>query len=145
MPWQAAHVDGRSADRRRVCVGLFVNPNPPLQKLSLQHRGIRRVLSGPRLCPASALPQTSGKNEILDSKADPGFRGVTDYASKMLTLHYGAVVAKEPRGDADEAACRLLGQRLAKWATTTSTPSVSSIRRRSRRSGCSRNSGCGKE
>lgn len=41
--------------------------------------------------------------------------GVTDYASKMLTLHYGAVVAKEPRGAADEAACRLLGQRLAEW------------------------------
>ena len=44
--------------------------------------------------------------------------GVTDYASKMLTLHYGAVVAKEPRGDADEAACRLLGQRLAEWVAT---------------------------
>jgi NAD(P)H dehydrogenase (quinone) len=44
--------------------------------------------------------------------------GVTDYASKMLTLHYGTVVAKEPRGDADEAACRLLGQRLAEWVAT---------------------------
>ena len=44
--------------------------------------------------------------------------GVTDYASKMLTLHYGAVVAKEPRGEADEAACRLLGQRLAEWVAT---------------------------
>ncbi len=44
--------------------------------------------------------------------------GVTDYAGKMLTLHYGAVVAKEPRGDADEAACRLLGQRLAEWVAT---------------------------
>ena len=31
------------------CGGLFVNPNIPLQQLSLQHRGIRRVLSGPRL------------------------------------------------------------------------------------------------
>ncbi len=41
--------------------------------------------------------------------------GVTDYAAKMLTLHYGAVVAKEPRGEADEAACRLLGRRLAEW------------------------------
>ena len=44
--------------------------------------------------------------------------GVTDYAGKMLTLHYGAVVAKEPRGDADEAACRLLGQRLTEWVAT---------------------------
>jgi NAD(P)H dehydrogenase (quinone) len=41
--------------------------------------------------------------------------GVTDYASKMRTLHYGAVVAKEPRGDEDAATCRLLGQRLAEW------------------------------
>jgi NAD(P)H dehydrogenase (quinone) len=41
--------------------------------------------------------------------------GVTDYASKMLTPHYGAVVAKEPRSDGDQAACRLLGRRLAEW------------------------------
>jgi len=41
--------------------------------------------------------------------------GVTDYATKMRTLHYGAVVAKEPRGEDDTAACRLLGQRLAEW------------------------------
>ncbi|HSI14694.1 MAG TPA: flavodoxin domain-containing protein [Chthoniobacter sp.] len=41
--------------------------------------------------------------------------GVTDYASKMRTLHYGAVVAKEPRSEDDAAACRLLGQRLAEW------------------------------
>ncbi|MGV3773159.1 MAG: flavodoxin family protein [Verrucomicrobiales bacterium] len=44
--------------------------------------------------------------------------GVTDYASKMLTLHYGAVTAKEPREDAAQAACRLLGQRLAEWTAT---------------------------
>ena len=41
--------------------------------------------------------------------------GVTDYASKMLTPHYGAVVAKDPRGDGDQAVCRLLGRRLAEW------------------------------
>lgn len=41
--------------------------------------------------------------------------GVTDYATRMRTLHYGAVVAKEPRSDDDTAACRLLGQRLAEW------------------------------
>ncbi len=41
--------------------------------------------------------------------------GVTDYASKMLTLHYGAVVAKEPREEGAQIACRLLGQRLAEW------------------------------
>ena len=41
--------------------------------------------------------------------------GVTDYATKMRTLHYGAVVAKEPRSEDDTAASRLLGQRLAEW------------------------------
>ena len=41
--------------------------------------------------------------------------GVTDYASKTMTLHYGAVVAKEPRSEESQTACRLLGQRLAEW------------------------------
>ena len=44
--------------------------------------------------------------------------GVTDYASKMMTLHYGAVVAKEPRSEEAQTACRLLGQRLAEWTAT---------------------------
>lgn len=44
--------------------------------------------------------------------------GVTDYASKMMTLHYGAVSAKEPRSEEVQAACRLLGQRLAEWTAT---------------------------
>jgi len=42
--------------------------------------------------------------------------GVTDYASKTTTLHYGAVTAKEPRSDESQSACRLLGQRLAEWS-----------------------------
>ncbi len=41
--------------------------------------------------------------------------GATDYATKLRTAHYGAVVAKEPRTEDDAAACRLLGQRLAEW------------------------------
>ncbi len=41
--------------------------------------------------------------------------GVTDYASKMLTAHYGAVAAREPREEGTQAACRLLGKRLAEW------------------------------
>ena len=41
--------------------------------------------------------------------------GVTDYASKTVTLHYGAVAAKEPRDEGTQAGCRLLGQRLAEW------------------------------
>ena len=41
--------------------------------------------------------------------------GVTDYASKTLTLHYGAVAAKEPREAETQEACRILGRRLAEW------------------------------
>jgi hypothetical protein len=41
--------------------------------------------------------------------------GVTYNSAKMRTLHYGAVVAKQPRSAEDAATCRLLGQRLAEW------------------------------
>jgi NAD(P)H dehydrogenase (quinone) len=44
--------------------------------------------------------------------------GVTDYATKLTTLHYGAVTAREPRSSDAQAACRLLGQRLAEWSAT---------------------------
>jgi NAD(P)H dehydrogenase (quinone) len=40
---------------------------------------------------------------------------VTDYAAKLTTLHYGAVAAREPRGEDIQAACRKLGQRLGEW------------------------------
>ncbi|MBX9677364.1 MAG: flavodoxin domain-containing protein [Gemmataceae bacterium] len=41
--------------------------------------------------------------------------GVTDYAAPMMTAHYGAIAAREPRAEAEKAACRLLGKRLAEW------------------------------
>ncbi|HEV3344198.1 MAG TPA: flavodoxin family protein [Pirellulales bacterium] len=41
--------------------------------------------------------------------------GVTDYAGKLTTAHYGAVAAGEPRSDELQAACRILGRRLAEW------------------------------
>jgi NAD(P)H dehydrogenase (quinone) len=41
--------------------------------------------------------------------------GVTDYATKLTTLHYGAVTARAPRSEDAQIACRLLGQRLAEW------------------------------
>jgi NAD(P)H dehydrogenase (quinone) len=41
--------------------------------------------------------------------------GVTDYASKLTTAHYGAIATREPRDDGAQAACRLLGKRLAEW------------------------------
>lgn len=41
--------------------------------------------------------------------------GVTDYTGRQFTLHYGAVVAGEPRQEHEQAACRRLGKRLAQW------------------------------
>jgi NAD(P)H dehydrogenase (quinone) len=41
--------------------------------------------------------------------------GVTDYASKLTTAHYGAIATREPRDEGTQAACRLLGKRLAEW------------------------------
>lgn len=41
--------------------------------------------------------------------------GVTDYVAQKFTLHYGAVTAGEPRREAEIAACRRLGERLAQW------------------------------
>jgi NAD(P)H dehydrogenase (quinone) len=41
--------------------------------------------------------------------------GVTDYAGKITTLHYGAVCARQPRSEDDRASCRKLGRRLAEW------------------------------
>ena len=41
--------------------------------------------------------------------------GVTDYAGRNLTLHYGAVTAKTPREPEPQESCRILGRRLAEW------------------------------
>lgn len=41
--------------------------------------------------------------------------GVTDYAGKLTTAHYGAIAVREPREDETQAGCRLLGRRLAEW------------------------------
>jgi NAD(P)H dehydrogenase (quinone) len=41
--------------------------------------------------------------------------GVTDYVAHQFTLHYGAVIAGEPRRENEIAACERLGKRLAQW------------------------------
>jgi NAD(P)H dehydrogenase (quinone) len=41
--------------------------------------------------------------------------GVTDYSGKVMTAHYGAVAAREPRDEDVRAGCQLLGRRLAEW------------------------------
>ena len=41
--------------------------------------------------------------------------GVTDYVAKQHTLHYGAILAGEPRTPKEIESCKRLGQRLAEW------------------------------
>ncbi len=41
--------------------------------------------------------------------------GLTDYSGHGMTAHYGAVAMRQPREEAVQEACRLLGQRLAEW------------------------------
>ncbi|MEM2250292.1 MAG: hypothetical protein QXP16_06320 [Candidatus Bathyarchaeia archaeon] len=41
--------------------------------------------------------------------------GLTDYIGKKFTLHYGAVVAGEPRSQEEKEACLRLGERLAQY------------------------------
>ena len=54
--------------------------------------------------------------------------GVTDYAGKLTTLHYGAITAREPRSEETQAACRMLGRRLAEWTAALFTAARISTR-----------------
>lgn len=48
--------------------------------------------------------------------------GLPDYVGKQYTLHYGAVVAGEPRSQEERLACERLGERLARWVAKSKVP-----------------------
>jgi NAD(P)H dehydrogenase (quinone) len=82
-------------------------------------------------CAFSSSGGWGGGNEIaclsiLTVLINYGFLvfGLTDYVGKNLTLHYGAVVAGEPRSEEERESCRRLGERLAQWVLTKK-PTVS--------------------
>ena len=55
--------------------------------------------------------------------------GLPDYVASRATLHYGAVIAGEPRSESDIESCRRLGFRLAQWISMidpSRRPSLSS-------------------
>jgi NAD(P)H dehydrogenase (quinone) len=73
-------------------------------------------------CAFSSSGGWGGGNEIaclsiLTVLINYGFLvfGVPDYVGDRLTLHYGAVVAGEPRALEEQMACNRLGERLARW------------------------------
>ncbi|MDY0169359.1 MAG: flavodoxin family protein [Thermoguttaceae bacterium] len=79
-------------------------------------------VDGKIACAFSSSGGWGGGNElacqsILTVLLNFGFLvfGVTDYAAKLMTLHYGAVAAREPRSEDVQDACRTLGRRLAEW------------------------------
>ena len=41
--------------------------------------------------------------------------GIPDYTGEAFTLHYGAVVAREPKREEEITACQRVGKRLAQW------------------------------
>ena len=43
--------------------------------------------------------------------------GVPDYVADKFTLHYGAIIAGEPREKHEIDACNKLGERLAQWVS----------------------------
>jgi Multimeric flavodoxin WrbA len=79
-------------------------------------------IDGKIACAFSSSGGWGGGNEvacmsILTVLMNFGFLvfGVTDYVGKKFTLHYGAVVAGEPRSEEEKEACRRLGERLAQY------------------------------
>lgn len=46
--------------------------------------------------------------------------GLPDYVGKQFTLHYGVVIAGEPRAEQEVLACTKLGERLVQWVARNS-------------------------
>lgn len=85
-------------------------------------------------CAFSSSGGWGGGNEIacmsiLIMLIDYGFLvfGLPDYVGKQLTLHFGAVIAGEPRAEEEWRSCERLGERLALWVTHN-TPAGAIVR-----------------
>ncbi len=124
------NVESATADDVLWCDGLAVGSPKNMGILSWKMKRFWDEVMGPHwmkvdgkiACAFSSSGGWGGGNElacqsILTVLMNFGFLvfGVTDYAGKLMTLHYGAVAAREPRTDDVQAACRTLGQRLAEW------------------------------
>lgn len=124
------HVDETTADDVIWCDGIAVGSPTNIGLASwkikrffdvelLNHWG---KIDGKIGCAFSSSGGWGGGNEIacmsiLTMLMNYGFLvfGVTDYVGDRFTLHYGAVVAGEPRTKEEKEACIRLGERLAQW------------------------------
>lgn len=124
------HLDEASADDVLWCEGLALGSPTNMGILSWKMKRFWDETMGPHWmkvdgklgCAFSSAGGFGGGQELacqslLTVLMNFGFLcfGVTDYASKLTTAHYGAITVREPRGDGEQAACRLLGRRLAEW------------------------------
>ncbi len=124
------HLDDATADDVLWCDGLALGSPTNMGILSWKMKRFWDETMGPHWmkvdgkigCAFSSAGGWGGGQELacqslLTVLMNFGFLvfGVTDYAGKTTTLHYGAVTAREPRTEESQAACRLLGRRLAEW------------------------------
>ncbi len=130
MAVRVVAVETATADDVLWCDGLAVGSPTNMGILSWKMKRFWDDVMGPQwmkvdgkiACAFSSAGGWGGGNElacqsILTVLMNFGFLvfGVTDYAGKLTTLHYGAVAAREPREEPIKEACRILGRRLAEW------------------------------
>jgi NAD(P)H dehydrogenase (quinone) len=123
-------VDQATADDVLWCDGLALGSPTNMGLLSWKMKRFWDVTMAPHwmkvdgkfACAFSSSGGSGGGTEmacqsLLTVLINFGFLvfGVTDYASKLTTAHYGAIATREPREADTQAACRLLGKRLAEW------------------------------
>jgi NAD(P)H dehydrogenase (quinone) len=133
-------VDEATCDDILWCDGIAVGSPTNMGVLSwkmkkfwdeLEH-GLWGKIDGKIGCAFSSSGGWGGGNEIaclsiLTVLINFGFLvfGLTDYVGRNLTLHYGAVVAGEPRTPEERESCLRLGERLAKWVVSNSRKQIS--------------------
>ncbi len=137
MEVRVRNVDEASADDVRWCDGLALGSPTHLGIMSWKMKRFWDELVDPLWgtidgkigCAFSSSGGWGGGNEIacmslLTVLLNYGFLvfGLPDYVGRQFTLHYGAVIAGEPRAHQETEACRRLGQRLSQWvARNTAT------------------------
>ncbi|MGB8170208.1 MAG: flavodoxin family protein [Chthoniobacteraceae bacterium] len=124
------HIDEASADDVIWCDGLAVGSPTNMGLLSWKMKRFWDETMEPKwmeidgkiACAFSSAGGWGGGMELacqslLTVLINFGFLvfGVTDYAGRKTTLHYGAVSAKAPREPDLQESCRILGRRLAEW------------------------------
>lgn len=125
-------VEEVSADDVRWCDGVACGSPTYLGIVSWQMkrwwdehvRGLWGKVGGKVGCAFSSAGGWGGGAEltcrsILDMLINYGFMvfGLPDYSGKGFTAHYGAVCQTAPKEESHRKACRILGARLAEYAS----------------------------